>query len=64
MTTRKSNKNRMDFYVPDWAAADIDKFMSAQSNKGQALAVIVLDAIQKYGYTDCVAAKLASESKK
>lgn len=64
MATKKANENRMQFYVPDWAHSEIDKFMSAQSNKGQALAVIVLDAIQKYGYTDCVAAKLASESKK
>lgn len=64
MAAKKAGTNRMEFYVPDWAREDIDKFMAAQSNKGQAFAVIVLDAIEKYGYEDCVVAKLVSNTKK
>ena len=55
------NEKRIQFYVPDWAREEVDRFMDAQSNKGQALAIIVLDAIQKYGYEDCVAAKILSQ---
>lgn len=58
---KNTNTNRMDFYVPDWAREEVVRFMDAQSNKGQALAIVVLDAIQKYGYEDCVAAKILSQ---
>lgn len=60
---KNTNTNRMDFYVPDWAREEIVRFMSAQSNKGQALAVVIFDAIQKYGYEDCVVAKILPQKK-
>lgn len=58
--TKKKQNSRVDIYVPEWAREEVDRFMSAQSNRGQSFAVVILDAIEKYGYTDCVAAKLSS----
>lgn len=49
---------RIAFYVPDWAADEVERYMEAQSSRGHTLAALVIDAMKKYGCKDYLAVKL------